>query len=153
MTDEEYAIQKARVEKFIEEWSEPLGTRWWDMKYVWERTFHEQSPRCAAETHTTWQYIHAQIHWYLPEIKDLDDAEIEKIVVHEHTHVLISEMNHTGDRHAEDRIDHEERVCSALTKAFLWTREFGQKEAPIYQRQGPACGDTPEHSSTNGLLV
>lgn len=122
MTDEEYVAQKARVEALIEKWATPLGIKWWDVDYVWHRLRHEGTPACAAEMHTTWQYLKAVGEWYLPELAALDDAALEKVVIHEHVHILLAEMASDKQEH-----DAEERVCSLLTKAIIWTYEAGQR--------------------------
>jgi predicted SprT family Zn-dependent metalloprotease len=46
----------------------------------------------------------------------MDADSIEKIVVHELMHVFLNEMREKG-------IDHEERVATMLSQAFLWVKE------------------------------
>lgn len=126
MTDAEYAQQKARVEALIEKWAAPLGILWWDVDYHWHRLKDEDSPGCAASATTQWQYIQARVNWYLPTIADLSDKDLERAVVHEHLHILVDEMAPEGSM-----TPGEERVCSALAKAFVWTYEAGQAHQEI----------------------
>lgn len=52
----------------------------------------------------------------MPRVREIGDKELERCFVHELMHIFLSE---TGD----DWLDHEERVASTLTKAFLWQRD------------------------------
>lgn len=61
---------------------------------------------------------HLQRYGTLPVMEELTDDELEEIFVHECGHILVNEMR--GD--PDDWLDHEERVVSTLTKAFLWVR-------------------------------
>jgi hypothetical protein len=48
-------------------------------------------------------------------------------------HIFVNEMRWTADN-SDDSIDHEERVVSTLTKAFLWLRDHLVEQ----QQQQPA---------------
>jgi hypothetical protein len=136
VTDAEYEAQKARVRAAIARWDQPLGLRWWKMRYEYAR--EHDNPGCdevsrrVARCWTSWQYLEATIRFYLPALVDLDDAEVEQTVVHEMCHVLLNEMREL--RHdAENWLQHEERTATVLAKAFLWTADLITERLQVAQ--------------------
>ena len=47
-----------------------------------------------------------------------NDKDLENAFVHECMHILVREM-----REDTENINHEERVCETLARAFVWVRE------------------------------
>lgn len=125
MDDQEYARQKQRLLDLADKWIKPLGLGWWDISFEYARDDYvapenASSPdaslaKCAAN----WRYGHACITWNMPRVREIEDAELERCFVHELMHIFLSETRENG----EDWLDHEERVASTLTKAFLWLRD------------------------------
>ena len=136
MNDAEFAAQRARIEPLIERWVKPLGLNWWRLEFVYVRDEFEvdgkPAPSTMASCRANWRYLNATIEWNMPRVlNEDDDATIERAFVHELTHVLINEMR----EHDDDWLDHEERVASTLTMAFIWLRES-------------LTGDDPQPEST-----
>ena len=73
----------------------------------------------------------ATITFNLAETNTRDDDLVEFAVVHEGVHVLVDEM--AGDGDCAD--DHEERVCSTIASAFIWTREAGRRDRKKGKKQ------------------
>ena len=115
---------KKIINKHFAKWIKSLGLRWWHIDVIYYhdpkdivREFKtDEGTVVLANTWSDWRYGKANIHINLPAFSDLPEDEIETIVVHELVHVLVNEMR-------EEDIDHEERVVTGLTKAFLWVRE------------------------------
>jgi len=123
MNDKEFNKLKSKIHKIIDKWSPMLGLKWWTVKIYYERvnctdiSRHDDGySRAGAQTHVQYPYKTAQIYFYLPDLKSLGKQELENLVIHELIHILVNEM-----RFFNEGIDHEERVVSDLTSAFIWT--------------------------------
>lgn len=121
MKKKEYKRAKKRFEKIAWAWAYRMGLRWWDLHF----SFHRKTPKKfkRKDGHQTgvrvlarWQYLEAYFEVNTPAVAKLSDAELEVVIVHELCHVLVNEMREKG-------VKHEERVCSRLSQAFLWTKE------------------------------
>jgi hypothetical protein len=120
VNDREYARARRRVERIFHRWRADLGLRWWSVRLEFERERHprDSTETCVlGETTANWKYMNARIVFFLPEIAAMDDADLERSVVHELVHVLVNEMT---ERDEDDA--HQERVVTTLTDAFIWTR-------------------------------
>jgi len=60
---------------------------------------------------------------YLGTIADLTDEELESRVVHECLHLHLNETRQPTDG---DWLDHEERACSMVARAFLTVRDWAK---------------------------
>ena len=112
------------LKKFnLTEWT--IFTDFLDKKEYGERIKEEKyaqhSPACCA---SFWQYQQARISINSDCLESIDDADIEKIVVHEFMHIFLSEMR---NNHKDG--EHEERVATMLARAFIGINNF--KEAHI----------------------
>jgi hypothetical protein len=123
VNDKEFEHQKQRLLVLIQRWVGPLGLGWWDIVFDYERgSFDvdgELAPESAAKCRANWRYGHAHITFNMPCIAEQSDDQLERILVHEFMHIFLHETRENDD----DWLDHEERVASTLTKAFLWLRE------------------------------
>lgn len=133
MTDAEYEAQKARLLAVSERWITPLGMGWWRVTHIWERAegaSDKGDDRCpVASVVVDWEYRHVGITWYLPTVARRSDEDLEQDFVHECCHILVNEMRQWRD--ANDGLQHEERVCTDLARAFLWVRQAGWEDAVI----------------------
>ena len=138
MTDAEFEVQKKRIEKLRKWWYGALGLGWWLITYQYVRDGFEvdgeRAPNTVASTHADWRYLHATIQWNIRALdsKEIGDEELEGIFVHEVMHIFVNEFrdgSQQSERTERDALAHEERVCTQLAKAFLWTRDKALKEA------------------------
>lgn len=129
------AAVKARIAPLVDAWLEPLGLDRWRRV-----TFHYHAERwdeeaagssTGARACIMWEYIEADIHFYLPALLDQSDSELEYITVHEFCHALVREMRWEDTRPGESSADtngrnmnHEERVVTALAMCFLRVRKM-----------------------------
>ena len=111
----------------MEKWTYRLGLRWWSVGAIYhkgkdaKRYFKSaDGSTILARTFADWRYGDAFVHFNIPAFRNMSADEIERVVVHELCHVLVNEMTSTG-------IDHEERVVTGLTKAFMWTEQFAKE--------------------------
>lgn len=124
MTDKEFEIQKKRVKKFVDKWFKTLGLGWYEIDFEWSREFDGDT---AGRTLSSWQYRSATITFFLPKLALQDDETIERTVVHEMAHVLLSALaqNQTED----DAGLHEqinEYATESVTNALIWSRMAGE---------------------------
>jgi len=120
MTDREYNEQKKRVRVYIKKWHHSLGLSWWRMKYSFMREQAERDndddkdwktcARCIASP----DYLNAEIIFYLPEIIDMPEEELEETVLHEMMHVFVSPMS------VKEKNNEEERTVTTLARALIW---------------------------------
>lgn len=125
MNDAEFEAQKARIQALAEQWLPPLGLTWWNIALEYARDNYDGrdgAQPTVAYCKADWRYVHARIVWNMPLVAEQDDAELERIFVHECMHIFLHEMRWAETRDT-DSLDHEERVATMLTKAFLWLRE------------------------------
>ena len=141
MKDVEYNALKRRIERYSKQWRHHLGLDWWKITYTWDRTgeatrAHEakygtasESDRTAAWADSKWQYLQSSITFNMPQMVDVKDDELSKMILHEHCHALVNEMRPTDFKtNYADYLEHEERVVSNLTAAFWWTWQGGRGE-------------------------
>lgn len=108
----------ALVQEKAKWWVKWLGLGYWDISFQFGEGKPEgkYSEYLVGLSEPIWQYQTATITFYPKNMKHMTADEIEKLVVHELMHVFLNEMREEG-------IDHEERVATMLSKAFIWTRE------------------------------
>lgn len=145
MTDAEYAAQKKRIAALSKKWLKPLGLLWWNVEMVYCREgIPQDNPERAAENwqpmaraKVLWPYLRLVIEWNMPEVAERNDDDLERIFVHECCHALVNEMREWHDHPAESAIDHEERVVTMLTNAFLWVQTMGWNDgkADLHKQQ------------------
>lgn len=127
MTDAEYRKTVMRLRKAAGKWQTALGLGYWRITYEYESEGLMPVPArtdgqsVAATSRPDWRYKHATINFNVPVLADQTDDDLERFVLHELTHVLVNELREEG-------LDHEERVVSELTSAFMWTEahRFGK---------------------------
>lgn len=119
-----YKRTRNRAKRHFEQWVYLLGLRWWDIEVRWYdnrrdfRTASRAPSRNAAMcVYADWRYATATIYVNVEALARVDDRELEQSIVHELCHALVNEMRKKG-------IDHEERVVTMLSKAFMWVREL-----------------------------
>lgn len=101
-------------------WIPALGLAWWDItiRYYDDPTevvnrFHNNTGVLRATCTTDWRYGEACIDVNLTGFQEMTPEQIERTALHELCHILVNEMR-------EGELHHEERVVTALTKAFFW---------------------------------
>lgn len=138
MTDAEYEQTKARLQAIADEWAECLGlASCWHITWHYHRDSGEyaavesgrennrpQGVPSVAYTAASWHYLLAAIHFNVSELVEYDNKHLEMVVLHELAHVFVHEMRYVTDCDCEKfNIRHEERVCTTLQWAFVWTKE------------------------------
>lgn len=127
MNDSEYEAQRERLKALADKWVGPLGLGWWDLDFAYARddyepkhdnSRHDELANCRCD----WRYGHAMITWNMPLAAEQSDEQLERAFVHELCHIFLNEMRWAREADT-DGLDHEERVASTLTKAFLWLRD------------------------------
>lgn len=123
MTRKDFKRQHKRIRKLFGTWIYPLGLSWWRIDIVYHRRrkgfFHDHNRQTFARVFADWRYMRAQIDVCVPVAQVLKNDELEKAVVHELAHILVREAGNP-----KGVTDHEERVCTTLANAFIWTRDI-----------------------------
>jgi hypothetical protein len=141
MNDAEFETQKARIIALERRWFETLGLAAWKLNTEFVRgdfsNGGQPAPDTLATAKTHSEYMLATISWNMPVVIDHNDRELERIFLHEMMHVMVNEMrpsrpnNEVNNALSEEDSWHEERVCTMLGNAFLWTREANRKYTPV----------------------
>jgi len=126
MNDKEYNAQKKRIRKLKKKWHEALGLNWWRVTYVYSRESRDGTPvsydngndwDIAATCECDSNYMTATITFFLPQLVNIEDEELEEIFLHECMHILINPMRH------KNRSAEEERVATTLARSVIWATQ------------------------------
>ncbi len=141
MNDAEYEAQKARIQALEKRWIETLGLAAWKLNTEFVRgdftSDGSPAPDTLATAKTHSEYMLATISWNMPLVPDHNDRELERVFLHEYMHVILNEMrpwragSEVDKALSQEETWHEERVCTMLGNAFLWTREANRRYQPV----------------------
>lgn len=116
-------LQK-RIKKIAEEWIDFAGFRWWqiDLVYIYDR--HETVRDVQADCKTMWAYRRARIQFFLAALMESDysDEELEDIIVHELSHILVASLVYD-----DTDIDKMECAVENVARALLFTKRRVKK--------------------------
>jgi hypothetical protein len=117
MTDRTVSQLSKVIGKYVKKWQSNLFLGMWKINVTIRDYIGDDSTidgySTTATCATSWQYFTASIDFNYIKLKDYEESEIEKIVIHELIHIVLNEMR-------EDGVDHEERVVSHLTMVVNW---------------------------------
>lgn len=115
MTDRTTQQLRAVLRKYVKKWKTNLYLGMWQVDFnIRDYLVNDRGEfDTAATCESSWQYFCAVLNFSYAKMRDLEETEIEKIVLHEMLHIVINEMR-------EDGISHEERVVSHLTTILKW---------------------------------
>lgn len=127
MTDQEYRAAKARIKRYLDKWFKAAGFSWWRVNITYHREVKDDAEYSAvADTTTHWEYRQAYINFYVPQFEGKTDEEVERVVVHELSHILIaSTSNFSTD---EDR-QMTEYATECVTQALLYSHSHVKRDA------------------------
>lgn len=128
MKQKAFEAERDRCQRYFSDWVPKLGLAWWqvEVNYYDKRKIFRKNKKAdtiaAMRIWCDWRYMDMQIAVCTPVTRQMDAEELERTVVHELCHALVNEMRESG-------IDHEERVVTTLTKAFMWVRDLTRDKA------------------------
>lgn len=105
-----------------------IGLAFYDDEFITQRG--HASGKAEASVETSWQYQHASVWWNTERSARLDADEVEECVAHEMAHIVLNELRTyipDGYRFGNHDLDHEERVCTVITRAVMRVQERGQE--------------------------
>lgn len=101
------------IRKYVKKWKAEL--RLWNYSIDTQvRTYIPNTAQTGigngvgANCTSDWRYLTANMDFSFDLMGDMEEADIEKIVLHEMLHICVNEMRYEG-------IEHEERVVTELT--------------------------------------
>ena len=108
---------KRLLRKYCNWWIHWMGLEYWRVTVNFMSGKHKgrNGNLLAGKNDADWKYLEATIAFYPDAMRHLTKDAIERLVCHELVHTFLNEMRESG-------IDHEERVTSELTKAFMWVK-------------------------------
>ena len=104
------------IHRLVKKWKYALYLGMWKIDFVVRDYIGDSRVdgyQTAASCDTSWQYFTAAIDFSYVQLKDMEEEEIEKIIIHELLHIVVNEMR-------EDGIEHEERVVSHLSMVISY---------------------------------
>jgi hypothetical protein len=117
VTDKEYQRQVRRIERTLEKWLKRLcinnGVGGWSIGLDVQREPFEDC-NVIARVFPSWKYLYADVVFSAPRVATLTDQKLDWATVHELVHLFVQEMNEE-----EDKINHEERTVSTITRALF----------------------------------
>ena len=123
-----------RVASFISKkapvWQTRMGLDHWHIEHVFLDSYHgddgEEDFKVTAITESRWQYMQARVKWYLPSAARHDNDELEKVLVHELSHVLLAPEQALIDTKTHHDVSN---VSLLATEAdALWERNYEHLE-------------------------
>lgn len=130
MNDKDFAQQKKRVQKYVDKWFKTLGLGWFTINFEWSREPDSSEGGTAGRTYSQWQYRSATITFFLPVLAQHDDDTVERTVVHEMVHVLLSGIAQNMV-HDDETLSNQvnEYTTETVTAAIMWARTAGEETA------------------------
>ncbi|NDB60902.1 hypothetical protein EB001_21025 [bacterium] len=111
-----YPEYKLQIIYLTEEWQKQMNLG----HYIIENTFlditHPNDESIIAETTSNWQYLEANINWYMDKVITLRKNALERTVVHELSHVLISPMENQIKKGKEE---YAELAVESIARALM----------------------------------
>lgn len=121
MRDNEYDETKSRLERYLKKWHPLMQMGWYNLSYEYVRGYSDEDITICALTKSYWTYRRATIIWYMQKLSELSDEELEDIVVHEFTHIVLAPV--TQDQPVEW---HEQVEYTTQTVAVILQHIFNQ---------------------------
>lgn len=109
-----------QVEELVEKWIPRLGLETWRYTVVYKpHPLDGDDSSTGAMVSPSWEYKRFTIRFYLSTLKDVytEPDALEKVVLHELSHVLVSGMSKPNGTREEDRM--EERTVVELTDVLF----------------------------------
>ncbi len=125
MTDKEYRRTRKRIRSFMNPWAKTIA-RWFEINVYYAReglSEEEVSADTAAYCSTKWEYRRASITFSMPKVLHIRDGELEVLVVHELSHVLVHAMRDFGKAKRRIAVKIEEQTVTLLADSFLAARD------------------------------
>lgn len=134
MNDADAEKQIARIKRYIDKWM-PAGFGWWKIDIQYDRSAGEQSHEdqrsSAGQCSERWEYRMAQITFFLKTVETMDDEELEEVVVHELSHLLLGPVR---DYSTEANRQMTEFAVTSVARALISTHQ------KVIKRSTCGCG-------------
>jgi hypothetical protein len=113
MTDKDFKATVKRVRAFVRKWK--FLTKEYDLDITYRRT--AENDTYIGQTWGQWQYKQGTIWFYIPNCLSCTEDVLEKAVVHEFVHILMSSV--TMPKRDQDK---KEFATETIAQAIIATR-------------------------------
>lgn len=110
---------KAFIKKQLRRWSYLVTSYGWKFDVHWCANGHEMpggNEECYGFASYKHEYLNGDIHFNLFHCATLNESELEEVVIHEITHMLLAPMQH------EITEDNTERCTTMVSRLFKGLR-------------------------------
>lgn len=110
-------ITRARICAAVDEALPLMRMEHYSLTHIFD-TGTPDDGKTAAITEASWQYMHANIRWFLALLQSMTDARLFEAVVHELAHVLLNPLDsQLGDGELPAALN--EYATESVTQAIL----------------------------------
>lgn len=110
---------KAVINKYLKKWRSNLFLGMWTINFNirdYLGAARDEGYSTAATCDSSWKYFTADLDFSYVQLKDMEEKEIEKIIIHELLHIVVNEMQEGGIEHEERVTSHLQMIMSYLTR-------------------------------------
>lgn len=126
MTDKQAKAEIKRIQGLLKQWIPALELDRYNIKTDYIKTPPEGDDKnnysLSAEVNTLWEYQDARIAFYLPNTIDYDLVDLQNVIVHELSHILVAPMRDKGKKM-------EELAVTNITNALIGAVTYFAKRA------------------------
>lgn len=128
MKGAEFEKHRERIKQLVYHWRKMLGLDRHTLNLTYDRSYSTHPPGVAAVTHMSrWKYLEFDITFYMPNVADCSDDQLENLVVHELVHCLLAPISHNmRGSNDEYQADLMELNTSQVAAAILTVRNISR---------------------------
>jgi hypothetical protein len=112
-----------KIEGYLKYWLDKMSFTEWTYNIDYEALQNEDNSSINAAIVPQWEYQHFNLKFYLPNLVNHGDKELENTVIHELSHALVNQMERPSTR----RVDVETVVTNLSRILFKVKYENSSK--------------------------
>lgn len=117
------------MKPFVDRWVIALGLDRWKKVDINYKALPPEETDGGFTTHaecgSDWTRLQYWVNFYLSNLFEKNERELEELAIHEFCHALVAETRRNdGEKRTKEEFDHEERVVTTLVMCFLRVRKM-----------------------------
>ena len=151
MNEAEYCRAKGRIERVAAKWKPIIASSWDISQHFYDGPLPDGERGyidAVAETRGNWYYKHAMISWSVEHMRGLDDAELDRVVIHELIHCVLDAMtcyarNEYGESCPQGIVEQTTTEMTwALYGAYTsgWNEGVSESQPDVYDQMAASVG-------------